>query len=348
MTATGVAALEVCNEFRILRSAIDPGVSLDWLDAPLRVSGIDPAAYRQALVAVTGPWQLVMADATGTYPGVRVLLSEQPTIADADLARFPDAVGLVAYRRRLDPADEARYQAAGLRVATVRRHTTDSVADHVLALVLTHVRGLNGAARILPGGAGPPGGEIRGSASVSNWNAAPKPPRLADLRIGILGAGEIGAEVLARASAFGMALGYADVRQQPDLEERLGARRFDRHDLAAWADVVSVHVPAMESTRGIVDELFIDRLGPGGLLVNAARGSLVDHDALVDALHMGRLGGACLDVLPVEPLEPDDPITSCPNVTLTCHIAGGGWWGVVADLSLVAAAINQVLDGQHS
>jgi phosphoglycerate dehydrogenase-like enzyme len=343
MSGTCVAALEVCNEFRILRSALDATVPLDWLAAPLRVSGIDPEEYRRALVRVTGPWQLVLADDDRTHPDARVLLSEQPSVTDEQLARFPGAVGLVAYRRRVDPADEARYRSAGLRVATVRRYSTDSVADHVLALVLAALRGLYGAATVLPGGAAPPPGELSGSPSVSNWNGAAQPARLAGRRMGIVGAGEIGAEVLARAAAFGMELGYADVRHQPDLADRLGARRFDRYELADWADVVSVHVPALEGTRGIIDRRFIDLVGPHGLLVNTARGSLVDHAALVDALTTGRLGGACLDVLPTEPLAADDPILNCPNLVLTCHMAGGGWWGVVDDLSLVAAAIRSVL-----
>lgn len=349
---TQVATLETsCREFRIWQSALDPGVPLGWLEGPLRASGIDLAEYRDALAAVAGPWRLAFAEAARCYPGVRVLLSEQLHVTDEMLANFPDAEALVVFRRRVDPADRARYESAGLRVAPVARYTSDSVADHVLAMVLTHARNLHGAALILPGRGlpepGGPAGDGSHNVSLPNWNSARKPVRLAGLRLGVLGAGEIGVEVLRRAAAFGMQLGYADLKPRCDVEKSLGARRFDMYELAAWADVVSLHLPEASSTKGIVDGKFLDLLGPDGLLVNTSRGSLVDHESLTEALRAHRLAGACLDVLPSEPLLSDDPIVTCPNVMLTGHVAGGGWWGVLDDLSQLASAVSGVLRGHQ-
>ena len=88
------------------------------------------------------------------------------------------------------------------------------------------------------------------------------------------------------------------------------------------ADVVSLHLPVTDETRGLIDSARLALLRPGALLVNAARGALVNEEALVEALRSGRLGGAALDVFSKEPLPADSPLRAAPNLVLTPHLAG--------------------------
>lgn len=129
-------------------------------------------------------------------------------------------------------------------------------------------------------------------------------------------------------------VGYGDIAQRLDLVlQTLGAsvlhhsRRSDRSgwrpldDLLAEADVVSLHLPLTDETRAIIDQRRFDLLKPGAVLVNTARGGLVDQHALADALQTGRLRAAGLDVFAEEPVDRDDPLLSLPNVVLLPHVA---------------------------
>jgi D-3-phosphoglycerate dehydrogenase len=91
----------------------------------------------------------------------------------------------------------------------------------------------------------------------------------------------------------------------------------------AGADIVSLHCPATEATRGLVDARFLAAMAPGAILINTARGSLLDEAAVADALRAGRLGAAGLDVFAEEPVPASSPLLSAPNVVLTPHVAAG-------------------------
>ncbi|MCE9667814.1 D-glycerate dehydrogenase [Myxococcus stipitatus] len=139
--------------------------------------------------------------------------------------------------------------------------------------------------------------------------------------LGIVGAGGIGSAVARRARGFGMRVLYVSREAKPALEAQTGARRVDKATLLAQADIVSLHVPLTPLTRHWVGREELAALKPGALLVNTSRGGVVDPEALVEALREGRLGGAALDVTEPEPLPPDSPLMTLPNVLLAPHIA---------------------------
>ncbi len=139
--------------------------------------------------------------------------------------------------------------------------------------------------------------------------------------LGIVGLGAIGAAVARRARGFGMRVLYVSRQPRPELEAELGVRRADTATLLAESDVVSLHMPLSPATRHWLGRAELAAMKPGALLVNTARGGVVDQDALIEALREGHLGGAALDVMDPEPLPGDSPLLTLPNVLLAPHIA---------------------------
>lgn len=141
-------------------------------------------------------------------------------------------------------------------------------------------------------------------------------------RLGILGLGRIGTEVAHLAQAFGMQVFAWGPTLTPERAARHGVAYMPLDDLLRSVDIVSVHLKLSDQSRGLLDESRLRLMGPTTLLVNTARGAIVDEDALVRVLREGALGGAALDVFVEEPLPTDSPLRKLDNVVLTSHI---GW-----------------------
>lgn len=140
-------------------------------------------------------------------------------------------------------------------------------------------------------------------------------------RMLIVGLGGIGAEVARLAAHFGMDV--TGLRRQPTGDEPCRTLSVDRlHELLPTTDDLVLTAPLNDQTRGMIGASELDLLQPGAHLVNVGRGELIDEPAMVEALRDGRLGAAALDVFAVEPLPPDSPLWSMPNVTITPHHAG--------------------------
>jgi D-3-phosphoglycerate dehydrogenase len=147
------------------------------------------------------------------------------------------------------------------------------------------------------------------------------PRELAGSRVGVIGFGPIGVEAAKRFAALGCDVSYWSRRRRSPSEEH-GARYRDLDDLLATSDVLVVVIALSEETRGLLDEARLSRMPPGALLVNAARGGIVDEPALLGSLASGALGGAALDVFQTEPLPPDDPLRTSDRILLSPHISG--------------------------
>lgn len=147
---------------------------------------------------------------------------------------------------------------------------------------------------------------------------------LGDRTVGIIGFGTIGRAVAARLAGFELdRLVYADEVAAPqEVEQRLGAERVELDELLSVSEAVTLHVPLLESTRGLIDARRLALLPRGAVLVNVARGPVVNGLALCDALASGRLKGAALDVFDHEPLPLDDPLRKLDNVLFSPHLSG--------------------------
>lgn len=161
-----------------------------------------------------------------------------------------------------------------------------------------------------------------------------RPGNLTDTRLyelegktlGIVGLGNIGKKVARRAPGFDMRVQYYDiVRLTEDQEDALGVRFALLEELLRTSDVVSLHVPLNQSTRGMMGEREFGLMKPGAILINTCRGPVVDEDALYKALTAGRIAGAGLDVLIEEPPPANHPLLALDSVTLTPHMAGPTW-----------------------
>ncbi|MBR1710316.1 MAG: 2-hydroxyacid dehydrogenase [Clostridia bacterium] len=140
--------------------------------------------------------------------------------------------------------------------------------------------------------------------------------------VGILGLGRIGRRVAGLVSAFGAKVIYYDILRQREQEERFDYRFVSFDELLKTSDVLSIHCPLDDSTRGMIDETAFAKMKPTAMFVNAARGAIVKEAALIDALNSGKIATACLDVYEHEPLPPGHPLLSMDNVVASAHAAG--------------------------
>ncbi|HEY8878541.1 MAG TPA: NAD(P)-dependent oxidoreductase [Roseateles sp.] len=262
------------------------------LDRFTVIEALDPAA-RAAAIAARGPdIELVLTNGSVGFTA-------------AEIAACPRLKLLAAQGAGYENLDVAAAKAAGVLVCNGAGTNDDCVADHALALLLASVRALPQQGAALRAGV---------------WrDALPLFPHFKGRRLGIVGLGGIGLKIAARAAAFGMALGYHNRRPR---EGAGGAIWFDSVTaLAAWADDLVVATPGGAATRHIVNAAVLAALGPGGHVVNIARGSCVDTVALAAALQAGQIAGAALDVYESEP-HPPEALLGFDNVILTPHVAG--------------------------
>lgn len=237
---------------------------------------------------------------------IELVLTNGATGFRADeIAALPRLRLLAAQGAGYENLDVAAAKARGVAVCNGAGTNDDCVADHTLALLLASVRALpqQGAA-------------VR----AGIWrDALPLFPQFGGRRLGIVGLGSIGRKIAARAAAFGMVIGYHNRRPREDAGT---ATWFDSVTaLATWADDLVVATPGGAATRHIVNAEVLAALGPGGHVVNIARGSCVDTAALAAALRSGQIAGAALDVYESEPAPPHD-LVGLSNVILTPHVAG--------------------------
>lgn len=219
--------------------------------------------------------------------------------------RAPNLAWLQTFSAGTDHPVFGTIRGAGVTVTNSSGSSAPSIAQTVMMYLLALSRDLPRLAR---------------AQSQATWE--PGVGRdLADVRLGIVGLGAIGAEVARLASTFDMeVVGLRRTVSGNEICETWPNDRFD--ELLAWADAVVVTAPLTAETRGLFDRAAFGAMREGSWFVNVGRGEIVDEDALVDALRSGRLGGAGLDVFATEPLPPDSPLWTLPNVIITPHSSG--------------------------
>ena len=198
-----------------------------------------------------------------------------------------------------DNIDLAAWGALGIPVCNIPDYGTQEVADHAIALMLSLMKGITFHTRELK------------LDPRRKWRPALNPygKRLSACTFGIVGLGRIGTAAALRAKAFGMNVVFFDPNVTNGTDLAIGVRRVHSlSDLFAMSDVVSVHAPLNEETIKLIDADVMSASKPGLILINTARGPVVDLDALHDALRSGKIQAAGLDVLPEEPANPEHPL----------------------------------------
>ena len=287
------------------------------LDAGYTVHRLAAAPDRDQLVAEVGP--RVRAVVTGGGTGV----------SNAIMDACPN-LGIVAINGvGTDAVDLKHAKAKGVRVTNTPDVLTDDVADLAIGLMIAGSRRMMVGDRFVRAGQWP-GGKL------------PLARKVTGKRLGILGLGRIGQAIADRAAGFGMAISYTNRKPRTDVPYRFVA---SPEDLARESDILVVAASAGPDARNMVSRAVIDALGPDGLLVNVARGAVVDEPELVAALKDGRLGGAALDVFANEPHVPE-ALFALDNVVLQPHQASATVETRKAMGDLVLANMSAFFAGQ--
>jgi len=266
--------------------------------------------------------------------GATVAIVQFAQLGGAAIAGMADGGGIVRYGIGYDNIDLPSAFRRGLPVGYVPDYCTDEVADHTAALVLSSLRKLP---------------KLDASVRAGDWAAVAvaKPIKpFAETVVGFLGLGRIGSLVMARLRPFGFHFLVADPQLDVARVNALGATSVDIATLFRESDVLSLHAPATPETTQVVNTTNLATMKPGAIIVNTARGKLVDEAALADALSQGVIGGAAMDVFEIEPLPSNSPLRTAPNLLLTPHAAWYSDAAIVKLQELVASDIKRLLSGQ--
>jgi phosphoglycerate dehydrogenase-like enzyme len=221
--------------------------------------------------------------------------------------------GLVA-----DNIDREACRVRGIPVRVFDRHSNRMVAEHVVMLMLALTRNLDASREALRLES-----PLRTSGWAYNWPACGGVRGLTGKTIGLLGLGQVGSLVARYLRPFDVSVLYTRRNRDRAAEERLGIVYATLHELMSKSDVLSIHLPGNAQTDKMINADLLSRGKPGMHVINTARGSIIDEDALVAALKAGTVGGAALDVFSIEPLRADHPLHDLKNVILTPHVAAG-------------------------
>jgi D-3-phosphoglycerate dehydrogenase len=277
------------------------------------------------LTVASGDIESVLATASDADA---ILNTYLPWTADS-IARLEKCRIIARYGIGFDNVDLKAAADADIVVTNVPDYSVEEVATHALALILASLRKVTTANDSVRGG----------TWSIDNFRPI---RRLSTLTVGLVGYGRIARRIAAPLEALGARIIAHDPYLQPgaDLPPLL-----DLDALLTEADIVSLHLPLNDETRGVIGEAAIGRMKPGAILVNTSRGPLVDLDALTAALVDGRLGAAGLDVFDIEPLDPTR-IGNVPNLIVTPHMAYYSEEALEESQRKAATQVIKVLSGE--
>ena len=291
----------------------------------------DAQIEREMLQAVDA--QLVHITSLDT-PEARELIRQ----ADALIVTIhPVAAELIASMQRckvisragtgLDAIDIPAATAHGVWVAYVPDYSVDEVSSHAIGLLLAH-------ARAIP--------QLIDAARAGKWSnqAAIPRRRLRGQTLGLLGFGRIGQAVATKARGLGLEIIVHDPFLDAQTIADTGARAVDRETLLRESDYLSLHAPLNDGNRGFINAAALALMKPTAIVINTARGGLIDEHALLAAVQSGQIGGAALDVLGVEPPAPDHPLLHEPRVMITPHT---GWYSEDANYDVRVRAVEEVV-----
>ena len=264
---------------------------------------------------------------------VGLLVGTETEVRAADFDRLPALRIVATCSVGFDHVDVEEAERRGVWVCSVPDYCIEEVADHALALALSLLRGVVVLDR-----------EVRGGGW--DWKAAGELRRIRGTRFGVVGLGRTGSALVERAAALGFEVWGADPALSDEQIAAAGARPAPLHELLAACHAVSLHVALTPDSEGLIGAEELGLMPDGAVLVDTARPQLVDLDALRRELESGRLGGAALDVIPVEPPTPEHPAPVWPRLVVTPHVA---WYSKEAEEACYTRAVlsvRAVLEGR--
>jgi phosphoglycerate dehydrogenase-like enzyme len=288
---------------------------------------LELALYQAAGVEVKVAQCRTEDDVIFAAEGCQGLLVQYAPINAKVFAARPEIRIVSRYGAGFDTINTADARAAGVWVGNSPDYGVGEVATHALAMTLSLLRHIAFYDRDVKAG-------------QWHFSSAGKMQRVSDMTLGILGLGRIGKR-MAHISRNSFKRVIACDPYIIDGDFPAYVERVSKEELFAQADAISLHVPLTDETRGLVDASLINLMPQGSVLVNTARGAVVDIDDLVAALDAGKLDGAALDVLPTEPPEVSAPAVQHPRLLLTPHAA---FYSVIAEKELRRKAAQNLID----
>lgn len=272
------------------------------------IIGSFPETARNRIEALfPGGWTLHIAppeDAARYLPQAEVVIPEHIRINSEFLDRAPK-LRMVQTGAGYDNVDVEACTGRGIRVCNAAGINAQAVAEHTMALLLSYYKNIPCLDSFM---------KARREEQELSYSGG----ELAGKTVGIIGTGNIGRRVASCCQAFGMhVLGYS---RRNDAVSGIGMVGLE--ELLRRSDVISVHVPLTEETRGMLGRGEFEKMKRSAVLINTSRGAVIDEEALAEALRSGRIAGACLDVFEQEPLSRNSPLRDLENVLLTPHTAG--------------------------
>lgn len=314
---------------RELETEIGPGhtigeLRLPWPLTPFgRVAEVDEASGDEEAIA-------------DALPGVEVLVTQMGPVTEHVLDLAPDLRLVVVSRGGPVNVNLDAAATRGVAVCNTPGRNAAATAEYTIGLLLAAMRRIPETSAALT--AGRWAGEFYTYVNCG--------PGLAGSRVALVGAGAVGSRVARALTALGAQVRIHDPYADPETLRTLGTPCDDLDELLAEADIVSLHARLTAETRGLLGARELSLLAPGAVVVNCARGALLDEDALCDALESGRLGAAGLDVFAVEPPLPGSRLRSAPRLVMTPHLAGANRSVAHNAARLAAAEVGRYLRGE--
>jgi D-3-phosphoglycerate dehydrogenase / 2-oxoglutarate reductase len=275
---------------------------------PVAQAGIDLLAAAHDTEVRVGLSRDEVLGLLGEDGGWDALIVRSQTRVDADLlSAAAPRLGVVGVASvGIDRIDVEAATRAGVMIVNAPTGNTIAAAEHTMALMLGLLRHVAAA---------------DASVRQGEWDRTRYTGReLRGKTLGIIGLGKIGRAVARRATGFEMRVIASDPYLTEEQAAEAGAKLVGMAELLHRSDVITVHTPLAPQTRGLIGRAQLDATKPGTFLLNVARGGIVDEQALADALASGQLGGAAVDVYSTEPMSPDNPLRTAPNLVLTPHL----------------------------
>ena len=316
-----------------LRDAVTAPFTCEKLDLPFPD---EPIVQRGESPELAGLRELqgTPEQVVATAAGARILITHVAPVSRSILCELPDLQMVAVARGGPVNVDVAAVRERGIRLVNTPGRNAGAVAEFTIGAIIAETRNISRGHAALMQGAWR--GEL--------YRADVQRKELSAMTVGIVGYSAIGTRVAALLRAFGSRILVTDPYTGLTPEDvRYGTRQVPLDEMLSHSDVVTLHARLTPETRGMIDAEALARMKPGAVLINTARGPMVDEPALHDALARGHLSGAVLDAFDTEPLPAGSPLLRLDSVTMTPHIAGASITTIRVAADMVAREVQRLL-----